>query len=192
MARDHNEMRAIIVDAAREVFSRFGYKKATLDDIASSLYKAKSSIYYYFKSKEDVFRAVLEYESIRAKKIVFDAVENEKTPEAKLRIHFKTINDFIMETTSYYKLMHEEMLAVLSFSDEVKCKHIDEATRKISSILREGIASGVFAMDDPDKVAQTLQFAFDGLFSPWYKDMNEVDDNFEPLMDIIFNGIKTR
>ncbi|PIF05120.1 MAG: TetR family transcriptional regulator, partial [Draconibacterium sp.] len=48
-----------ILKIAREIFSKYGYKKTTLDDIASAVRKGKSSLYYYFKSKEDLFHAVI-------------------------------------------------------------------------------------------------------------------------------------
>ncbi|NOR76558.1 MAG: TetR family transcriptional regulator, partial [Draconibacterium sp.] len=48
-----------ILKIAREIFSKYGYKKTTLDDIANAVRKGKSSLYYYFKSKEDLFQAVI-------------------------------------------------------------------------------------------------------------------------------------
>ncbi|MFH0883877.1 MAG: TetR/AcrR family transcriptional regulator [bacterium] len=47
-----------LIDAARDLFLRFGYKKATLDDLADIVGMTKSSLYHYFKSKEDLFRKV--------------------------------------------------------------------------------------------------------------------------------------
>jgi len=49
--KDQN--RENILKIAREIFSKYGYKKTTLDDIANAVRKGKSSLYYYFKSKED-------------------------------------------------------------------------------------------------------------------------------------------
>ncbi len=40
-----------ILKIAREIFSKYGFKKTTLDDIANAVRKGKSSLYYYFKSK---------------------------------------------------------------------------------------------------------------------------------------------
>jgi len=48
-----------IVHTASQVFSRFGFKKATMEDIANAVGMGKSSIYYYFKSKEEIFEAVV-------------------------------------------------------------------------------------------------------------------------------------
>ncbi len=47
-----------LIDAARDLFLRFGYKKATLDDLADTVGMTKSSLYHYFSSKEDLFRKV--------------------------------------------------------------------------------------------------------------------------------------
>ena len=51
--------RDAILEIAQEIFSKFGYKKTTLDDIANAVRKGKSSLYYYFSSKEDLFQAVI-------------------------------------------------------------------------------------------------------------------------------------
>jgi len=192
MAHSHEETKAIIVDAAREVFGRFGYKKTTLDDIAASLYKAKSSIYYYFKSKEDVFRAVLEYETLRAKKIIRDSLDKETTPETKLRTYFKILNQFINETTSHYNLLQEEMLEVLSFADEIKKKHKNESLQFIASILKEGIDSGSFSISDIEGTADAIMFAFDGFKHPFYNKDDVSDEQFNNLMNVILYGITAR
>lgn len=55
--RDAN--RENILKIAQDIFSKYGYKKTTLDDIANAVRKWKSSLYYYFKSKEDLFQAVI-------------------------------------------------------------------------------------------------------------------------------------
>ena len=44
-----------IVKAAQHVFARYGFRKTTMEEIASEAHRAKSSLYYYFKSKDEVF-----------------------------------------------------------------------------------------------------------------------------------------
>lgn len=50
--------RKIIIDAG-DIFSRFGFSKTTMSDIAGKTGMGKSSLYYYFKSKEEVFEQVV-------------------------------------------------------------------------------------------------------------------------------------
>ena len=57
---DKDEVKDAIVNVARHIFSRFGFRKTTMDEIAIASRKGKSSIYYYFASKEEIFKAVVE------------------------------------------------------------------------------------------------------------------------------------
>jgi len=45
-----------IVSVANRLFSRFGFHKTSMDEIAKVARKAKGSLYYHFASKEDLFR----------------------------------------------------------------------------------------------------------------------------------------
>jgi AcrR family transcriptional regulator len=68
MVVQKDEVRDKIVSVASKIFTRFGFKKTTMEEIAMASKKGKSSIYYYFNSKEDIFRAVVEKRSCRIKK----------------------------------------------------------------------------------------------------------------------------
>jgi len=54
MNRD-DVIRAEIIAAAKRVFQKWGLKKATMDEIAAEAGKAKSTLYYYYQSKEEIF-----------------------------------------------------------------------------------------------------------------------------------------
>lgn len=51
-----------IIEAAQQVFSEYGYKKATMDDVAARMNITRSALYYYYKSKDDLFIAVGEHD----------------------------------------------------------------------------------------------------------------------------------
>ncbi len=190
MALSHEEKKEIIVEAAREVFGKFGYKKTTMEDIAASLYRAKSSIYYYFKSKEDIFRAVIELETKRARRIIKEAIDREKTPENKLRAYFMTVIAFIRETISYYNFMQEEIIDILSFSNEMKEQHEHETVQVISVILKEGVDAGTFMVSDIQGTAEAVMMAFEGLYRPFYSSGELTDEKFEHLFNLVLYGIK--
>ena len=54
-----NKTKSAIFDAAINVFSKSGYEGATMDDIAATAGVAKGTLYYYFKSKEEIFQYVI-------------------------------------------------------------------------------------------------------------------------------------
>jgi TetR/AcrR family transcriptional regulator len=58
--RIQSQNEQIILDAALEVFSAFGYRGTTVDQIAARCGLSKPNLLYYFRRKEDIYRAVLE------------------------------------------------------------------------------------------------------------------------------------
>ncbi len=54
------ERRMRIVQAARDVFLRYGYRKTALEDVAQAAYLGKATLYHYFEGKDDLFGAVIE------------------------------------------------------------------------------------------------------------------------------------
>ncbi len=69
-----------IIEVARETFARYGFRKTTMDEIAVAARKGKSSLYYYFASKEEVFQAVVEQEA----GILFSKIEHAVKEQSKL------------------------------------------------------------------------------------------------------------
>jgi AcrR family transcriptional regulator len=57
----HEDKRQQLVEAAAEVFLRYGYRKTTLDDIAEAAGLQKSSLYHYFENKDELFREALRF-----------------------------------------------------------------------------------------------------------------------------------
>jgi len=55
-----SDKKQLIIDTAVGLFSRYGFSKTSLDDIASTAQIAKGTVYYYFPSKEDLFVTVIQ------------------------------------------------------------------------------------------------------------------------------------
>jgi TetR/AcrR family transcriptional regulator len=58
--RIQNQNEALILDAALEVFSTYGFRGSTVDQIAGKCGLSKPNLLYYFRSKEKIYTAVLE------------------------------------------------------------------------------------------------------------------------------------
>jgi len=78
------DIRDLVIANAGKIFSRFGFKKTTMDEIAQAARKGKSSIYYYFTSKEEIFEAVVEREASQLRASLAAAISESKTPQEKL------------------------------------------------------------------------------------------------------------
>lgn len=166
ISEDYENVRDQIVEAAREVFAKYGYRKTTIEDIASAVYKAKSSVYHYFSGKDNIFRAVVEREASQLIHSLHEAVDDEKTPVMKFRTLFRFLCEKIEETTNYFHFIKDEWYDVFYFTNEVKKKYENIITDMIISIFNEGNRQGVFNVDDPESKAKAIQVALFGFFMP--------------------------
>ena len=82
---DKDQYRKKIVITSGQIFSRYGFKKTTMDEIAKELKMGKSSVYYYFKSKEDIFEAVVLYEANVLRNELTKAIKSVESPVDKMK-----------------------------------------------------------------------------------------------------------
>jgi AcrR family transcriptional regulator len=83
-------VRAAILKAAEAVFRKWGITKTTMEDIAHEAGKGKSTLYYYFKSKEDVLDAAVEARIARIAGLAREEIAKKNTAREKLAVYFYT------------------------------------------------------------------------------------------------------
>jgi AcrR family transcriptional regulator len=106
--KSDEEVRNEIIKVANTLFVKYGFHKTTMEDIAKLAGKGKSTLYYYFKSKEEVIIAVMQKIAIEFTNIVRKEILFCNTAEEKLNTYFLTTIK-IAESFSkiYYLLRHE-------------------------------------------------------------------------------------
>src|SRR5688572_33285611 len=72
-----------ILDAALAVFSRRGYREASVDEIAEEAQTSKGGVYFHFPAKQVIFRALLDLSAKRLLDRVETAIAKEQEPVAK-------------------------------------------------------------------------------------------------------------
>ena len=190
---DYENMRDQIVEAAREVFAKYGYRKTTIEDIASAVYKAKSSVYHYFSGKDNIFRAVVEREASRMIQSLRKAVDNETTPVLKFRTLFRFLCEKTDETANYFHFIKDEWYDVFDFTNEVKEKYEHIISNMIVSIFKEGNQQGVFDVGDPESAAKAIQVALFGFLIPGgFIGPGAVSASIDPFLDVVLFGIMKR
>ncbi|NCB07863.1 MAG: TetR/AcrR family transcriptional regulator [Bacteroidia bacterium] len=183
-----------ILKIAREIFSKYGYKKTTLDDIANAVRKGKSSLYYYFKSKEDLFQAVIIKEvDILAHEL--EIVINRNTdPADKLRDYILTKLSAFRNLANFYHAIESDVTAV-DFIDEIKTRYGQDEIRMIKRILIEGVRKNEFEIYDFNLAAIGITTAIKGLEMPLtagnYGKVN-LERSVDIILKIICYGIMKR
>lgn len=185
--------RETIVQSARDLFSRFGFRKTTMDDIALTMHKGKSSIYYYFKGKEEIFEAVVEYEAAELKEHLSQVIrQNNENPKEQLRQYMTARLNSIQQLANFYNALRSDYLSHLEFIDRVREKYRNEEIHMLEVILRLGIRKGVYQINDPRIAALAIVTAMQGMETPIFLGKLEhigIETRLDAILDIIFNGI---
>jgi len=187
-------LKDLIIETANTIFSRFGFKKTTMSDIANAIHKAKSSIYYYFNSKEEIFKSIVEKESLQMKHELNKAIERETTPEKKLRTYVITRIKVLNRLVNYYNALKDEYLERHDFIRKIREEHLKDEINIIKRILTEGMRTGQFEIKNLDLTAMSIFSALKGLEYPMIIEgkCNEIEKSIDSLLDILFNGINKR
>ncbi len=188
------EARELIIDAGRDIFARYGYKKTTMDDIAKAARKGKSSLYHYFKSKEDVFGAVVEKEANELKAELLRAIKAEITPQEKLRAYVITRMEAFQRFANLYSAFRDEYPESDNFINGFREQYDQFESGLYKEILREGVSRDVFEIHDLDLTAYAMVIAAKGLEYHWAMEKNRqiIKRNIDSLLEIFFNGIMKR
>jgi AcrR family transcriptional regulator len=157
--------REAILQIAQDIFSKYGYKKTTLDDIANAVRKGKSSLYYYFSSKEDLFQAVISKEVEILKEALEKVVFRSLDPEEKLREYILTKLTTFRDLANLYNALENDVAAI-GFIEEIKEKNAKDEIRMIKRILIEGVRRMKFQIDDLNLTAIGISMAIKGLEMP--------------------------
>jgi len=189
-----DEIREQIVEAARHIFSRFGFKKTTMDDIALGVGKGKSSIYYYFTSKDQVFQAVVEKEITSLRQELVKVIESDLKPIDKIQSYITVRMTKFGEMTNFYQAIKNELLAQLEFIDQIRKKYDEDEVNLVDSILKEGIEKNEFDIEDSRLAASVIVTAMKGLEMPlfWQNGNDDLETRIKNVLKILFNGILRR
>jgi len=99
------DIRESIIEAGQNAFAKFGFQKTTMNDIARTARKAKSSLYHYFTSKEEIFQEILEKEVRFLNEELRKVVATADTPQQKVRNFFITRMQIICNLTNLYSAL---------------------------------------------------------------------------------------
>ena len=179
---------------ASEVFGRYGYRKTTVEDIAGQLHMVKSSLYYYFRGKEDIFNAVVNCEARKVRKQLSAVLEQNDDPRTRLRQYILVRMQALKEIAGRYPSIFDPSLAHYDFIEHVRGRYDRSEQMTIGRILQEGISRGVFNVQDPFLAATVVCTAMKGLEIPlfWRRKEESAFPHVDNLLHLLFYGLVKR
>jgi len=185
------EFRKKIIITAGEIFSHYGFKKTTMDEIAKALKMGKSSIYYYFSSKEEIFEAVVLYEANVLRNELTTAIKAVESPIEKLRNYVFVRMKSFEKLSNYYNAIFDKNLDHFDFIETVRSRYDREELAIIRLLLFHGARKKVFNVKNSEYTALAIQTTLKGFEVPlfWKKKEVNIEDRLNATLDVLFNGI---
>lgn len=115
-----DQIRESIILAAQQLFQQYGLHKVTMEDIARAMGKGKSSLYYYYKSKEEIFEAMLDREIDNVLAKVAEAVARATTAEEKLCTFCLTRFEELGRRAALHSMLVGEVMRDMEFVHHIR------------------------------------------------------------------------
>jgi AcrR family transcriptional regulator len=188
------DVREAVIQEARRQFARFGFRKASVDEIARGLRRGKSSLYYYFRSKEEIVQAVLEHEAVLFRTEIARAVSSARSVQKKLEVYVGTRLRLFRDLVNFYQAFRDNYLDDYPFIEKLRSAYDVEETAFLKGLLREGVEKGQFRLKDPETTAAVLVTALKGLEFRWasVQDEQELERTVRDMLQVLFHGILRR
>lgn len=140
--------RQLILDAALGVFSAYGFRGATLDQIAEAASMSKPNLLYYFRRKEDVYLAVLEH-TLDDWLEPLKALDPQGDPINEIRRYIERKLDMSRTAPEASRLFANEMLHGAPVLNETLAGPLRALVDEKAAVLRRWVAEGRLAPIDP-------------------------------------------
>lgn len=185
------EFRRKIISSAGQIFSRFGFKKTSMDEIAKALSMGKSSVYYYFDSKEKIFEAVVLSEANILRNELTTAIKAVDSPIDKLKNYVFVRMKSFEKLSNYYNAIFDKNLNHFEFIEKIREKYDREELAILRLIIYDGARKNVFNVKNSEYTAIAIQTALKGLEVPlfWKKRQDNMENRLNAILDVLYFGI---
>lgn len=186
------EIRSIIVNAATQFFSKFGFSKTTMSEIAKHTHKAKGLLYYYFNSKEDLFNEVLKQELGKVKTELGKIAISEMDPLIMLKNYLLLRLKLLNNALTYHETLKADFFEKYHFVKNVRDDFDHFEREQLSIILEKGKEEGYLSITDITSSANIILMVLHGIeLSLFLQDKYaEYEATLDELSTVLISGLK--
>lgn len=182
-----------LIKAASNTFSKYGYYKTAMEDIATAAQKAKGSLYYHFGSKELLFQAVVLEELDKLKSeltTVFS--DTELDTRQVLRNYMLKRMQVLRHAPNYQETLRPNFYEHYDFLNGIKDEMVAWEVSQILNLIQRGVHKKELELPGDHQVyAQVLVMLLQGLEPNFYLkgEYDRLESHFDNLIHIITKGI---
>jgi len=188
------DVKRIIVDSATIFFSKYGYYKTTMDDIAKHIHKAKGVIYYYFKSKEELFNEVLKQELDTVKSQLRQIVNNDTDPIFTLKEYILTRLKLLNKSINYNETLKADFFEEYHFVKDVRDDFDEFDRNQLTYIIEKGKNEGFLDIKNIKSTVDVIMMVVNSVEIPLFQrnKYNEYENTIEELASMIVDSLRNQ
>jgi AcrR family transcriptional regulator len=184
-----------ILNGARDLFERFGFKKTTMEDIARQVGKSKSALYYYYKTKEEIFEAVILRDIDEQQTLVTEVVKKETSAIKKFQVLFINMLKNVKQKANKFSIFRAEIYETHFLFDNILKQRDSYFEEQLKDILILGISQREVKMMNNAEMSLWAKMINLSIKSMAHKMFMEDDFNLSEtqlhfLADSLFGGVK--
>ena len=197
--REREEIRTLILDAAREMFASEGYDAVTMRRIAEKIEYSPTAIYFHFKDKDALIHELCDSDFGKLAH-QFGPIAKIKDPIERLRRVGQAYAQFGLESPNHYRLMFMTPHPPLHSEDSQlrRGNPEEDAYQFLKDIVAEAIAQGRFRpeLNDVELAAQTIWAGVHGVISLQIAKCNDdwvewrdLETRAQTMIDVLVRGL---
>lgn len=185
--KNAEQRKAEIMEAAINLFSKQGFKKTTMEQVASSVKFARTSLYEYYKSKEDILYSLIN-------EVVEKKIELPQNTSVKKQLEYLASHSIIRLQSNFtlYKILFQELPSLSNpTSDRIQTWQ-NHTMILVHQVIEQGIKKGAF---NKDKKEEDIAFLYKALVGQRLADLLMLDKQVQPdveaerLINLMWSGI---
>jgi len=182
------------MEVAAKLFGKYGFHKTSMDEIAKIARKAKGSLYYHFKNKEELFTAVVDAELENLKALLLLIVNDDTlAADQKMKQYLLKRMEVLNASANYQETLTADFFERFDFLSQLRT-HLDNWERvQIKRIIQQGINENRF-IDLSNKIDMILDVFImvqKGLEIPFFLQgkYDKYSPHFDDMLNILIKGL---
>ena len=159
----------VLVETARVLFTRNGYDRTTMTDIAREAKKGRRTLYVHFSSKEELLRKVIEMELNKILDVLRAIVDKDIPADRKIMEFVVSRLNNVRHTVFRNGSLRADFTRFYLAIDSIRRKYDKIEIGLIRSILIEGREQGLFHFGDTEVMAEIIHYSVKGLETPYVR-----------------------
>jgi AcrR family transcriptional regulator len=187
------DVKDLIVNSAMMHFSRYGFHKTTMDEIAKHIHKAKGVLYYYFNSKEDLFKEVVRQELAKVKTELTSITTSNADSLTIIKRYFLTRLKLLSTAVNYHETLKADFFERYHFVKDVRDDFAAFEHEQLTLILTNGIKEGYLEIKNVSSTVEAVMMLVSSIELPLYLQNKyaEYEKVIVDLVSMILNSLRS-